>query len=734
MAKIKISSQLSSEIAIPPPNFITIFADAGDLNRPKYKTPDGVTHDFGGGGAGGGGEEWRSSVKTVSIDPTVLSPVTGDRYLIGDGAIGVWAGKDGQIAQYGIVSYIFVEPSDGMTIKADDDDTALYHHEGDYVSGVFGWDRQPFTNDLMGLPTDGTWDDGLFDFENTLIIDAIDALNEVALALAPPPAPALSDWNENTMTPKANGAVSFDTANPIGGYTPADGVGVPSPASIDVAFNTNMKRLGITNAIGGTNLGGVLNYQVPADTGTPNPAYPAGSFGSGNMGFLKLYINGVLNISLDLTNLAPQDSTFGGTISGLNISASFPSLFPLGNPFQGFQNRTGTWKVLKSDLQNGYNHIIVVHEVTPSNIITLDRIDLIADDSIANTLLSAVVFNTLVMSGSKKISGVDYHTGGTAKYSVNIDNAYRNTWSKSAMAISHQGVNCSAADEALTNSVGDEAKQVNISAKTTTITPVGIRILNSFINLKTTVLRTVQGTIQGGLGTINSILLDNILSSSTVLTDNFDDEEYRLPSNTNFDNFASFLVGSWDGEQSIKDGAAGYTAGLQVIGGSLIYPGNVPSFPADFRTSNIVNGSVWNDGGTKGSDRNYSGLTGNRTYYRFFRQVAPTVSNFNMLINGSGGTFVPKGTALTGNNIHVEMRAPTQTGWMDCYNDFSTGLVADGDGSRNSTAGNGRAFGTPWGLTIGTKSTALTGGYMVVKITVGNSFIGQFTDITFNFG
>ena len=108
-----------------------------------------------------------------------------------------------------------------------------------------------------------------------------------------------------------------------------------------------------------------------------------------------------------------------------------------------------------------------------------------------------------------------------------------------------------------------------------------------------------------------------------------------------------------------------------------------------------------------------------------------------MTIDGSG-TFVALGTSLTGNNIHVEMKAPgsstQETGWLDCYSDFATNQWADGNGGRNSTAGAGRAMGTAWGLTIGTKTTANTSGYIILRITVGASFTGYFDTITFSFG
>ena len=248
--------------------------------------------------------------------------------------------------------------------------------------------------------------------------------------------------------------------------------------------------------------------------------------------------------------------------------------------------------------------------------------------------------------------------------------------------------------------------------------------------------KVVISGIKCGNDIIDNILLDNVAATSTAATfEGFDDEAYRLNTNSSYDTIPSVTAGAnlWDSEQSLYDGSAGHIDGLQVIGGQLIYPANHASYPTDFQTSAIPNGSTFNDGGTGGTGRAYASCVGTRTYIRKFLKVSPTTANFVMNIAGSGGTFVSTGTTLTGNNIHVEIKGPTETGWMDAYEDFVTGQFANGDGARNSTAGAGRAFGTNWGLTIGTKNTANTGGYMLVKITVGASFTGNLNSITSTF-
>jgi len=103
-------------------------------------------------------------------------------------------------------------------------------------------------------------------------------------------------------------------------------------------------------------------------------------------------------------------------------------------------------------------------------------------------------------------------------------------------------------------------------------------------------------------------------------------------------------------------------------------------------------------------------------------------------VDGAGGVnFVDLGTGLNSNNAHLEIKAPSQTGWMDGYTDFVTGQTGDGDGARSAAAGAG-GINAVLGLTVGTKSTANTGGYMLVRITVDDTFIHDLDKITFTFG
>ena len=603
----------------------------------------------------------------------------------------------------------------------------------------------PSSTTSIGPAEDGDYTDGLFtDFTPlTPIGTPIDRFNEILKFLVPPPSPVLSDWSGSKAGTLSAGKLSFSSGSPIAGatYTGADTAPV-NPIGVDGIWTASGKRINIAPFNGG-DLTGILNYQVPVHTGVPTPAYVAQSFSDADTGYLYMYINGTLlsSATVDLSNLS---SNVLGATSGFNLSSATASKFPGGDPFSNFWNRTGTWTV-KSDnslLGYGYNYVTVRHEnlIAPGTFSRLlTRYEFVVDHNTTATSITSPTIASYLFTGSKYLSGVNFFTAGQVNYDVTIDNLYRNTYYAYSDAITFTDQSGSSilnvtTTRGLANSAGNELKQFILSnadqegsAMTFSVFSSGRRRLFQNVGLSVTAKRTVQSIASGGTALVGDVILDNVSATSTNFYEGFDDENYRLKNGLSYDTYGTIGSNAWDSNQSLIGGTAGWTTGLQVIGGTLIYPVTNFSTPGSLTVNpNFGNTQV-----------NYSSASGDRVYIRYFRQVSPTTGNFTMTIGGSGGTFVPMSTSLTGNNIHVELKAPgsaaSETGWLDCYNDFATGQWNDGDGSRNSTAGAGRAFSTAWGLTIGTKNTANTSGYMLLRITVGSSFSGSITDITFTF-
>lgn len=81
------------------------------------------------------GGEWINSVQIVSATPSILTD--GYRYLVDAGGIGDFLGQDGKIAQYNLVAltFSFVEPTDGTTLRNDSEPNVVYKYQGSFSSG-----------------------------------------------------------------------------------------------------------------------------------------------------------------------------------------------------------------------------------------------------------------------------------------------------------------------------------------------------------------------------------------------------------------------------------------------------------------------------------------------------------------------------------------------------------------------------------------------------------------------
>jgi hypothetical protein len=602
------------------------------------------------------------------------------------------------------------------------------------------------TAGVIGVAEDGTYTDGVFtDFVPTTPIGtAIDRFNELFLALVPAKAPDLSDWS-GSRTGGVNGKLSFSTLFPISGYTPAD-TAPTNPIIIDGTWTSSGKRLSIYASSSTVDISGVLNSQAAASATVPTPAYVALSFTDADLGTLTLNVNGTIVSTASLTTLTAINNTSGNTISGFVLSAATASKFPIGTPFDQFKNRTGNWLLKYNDirLRTGYNYVIAEHKFSTTTR-TLTRYEFIIDHNTDNTTFSDNTITSFSLTGAKYLSGISYFTGGSLKYDLKIDNLYRNTYYSGGDAITftdnsttgNAGTNPilnTSAQYSLPPSVGDELKSIVFSSETSmgngtgsnfTILTSGVRRLNDPIGLYTTAKRTLQGTKQGGTSSITNVYLDNVIATSTNTFEGFDDEVKRLKIGT-YDLITDVSSGIWDSTQSLTTGNPFHDTGLQVFNGNLIYPVTNFSTPGSSVTNN--NFGV---GGT-----NYSSATGERSYYRYFYQASPSTANFKINIAGSGGTFVAAATSITGNQIKVEFKLPGSgtptTGWLDAYNDFATNNWADGNGGRKGTLP-GRAFSTDWGLTVGTKNTSTSGGYVIVRITVAQGSAAIFTGLTFTF-
>lgn len=560
----------------------------------------------------------------------------------------------------------------------------------------------------IGASEDGTYTDGLFtDFtSSTPTGTAIDRFNEVLKSLSPQPAPNFSSMSCTTVG--VSGRLSFGASNAIATYTNVPGV------DVNGNYTASGTRLGIINA--STAVSGVLANNVTPGYTNSRP-YPNLSFGDANTGNLILELNGVAIKTVDLLNFN-SGTSLSANGSGFNLSAATAVAFTNGDLFPVFKYRTGTWTVTAADQRKGYNTVTVKHEYATGLFRTCQTYDWVVDGDTATTTFTSESLGTLAMTGSRKISGVEYHTGGTAKYGVTINNGVRNTYSVSASAVNYNGTNVNITDEGVPV-ITTEADAIVMSNKTATVNAT--RLLNGSISVNTTFDRTVQSDVSSTGASISGLFVDSTADSSTTSTITFNGEGRRIHTGLDLTStaYGAGAAGAqpspWDSLQSLIGADANHNTGLQVYNGTLIYP------KTNFST--ITNGPA--------SNVNYSGASGNRTFLAFFYNAA-AYSNFRFNVTASSTTFVTVATGPSANNLTFEVLAPNTTKNGAGTVVFKDAVLAhsgiDTDaGCFASTYG--AMIPTAWGCTLGTKNTSTAGNVIVVKITASAAWTGSISQI-----
>ena len=136
---------------------VVIYNDPTPANNKTYQLTYGYSSttltdnlnwkEFSGSGGSGGGE-WLDSVLTVSFSEPV-SPSNGDRYLVGRNQSDSISGTNwlpltpGFVAQWNssISNWEITYPTNGMSVRVDDEDNSIYRYEGIYTSGG-GWQKE----------------------------------------------------------------------------------------------------------------------------------------------------------------------------------------------------------------------------------------------------------------------------------------------------------------------------------------------------------------------------------------------------------------------------------------------------------------------------------------------------------------------------------------------------------------------------------------------------------------
>ena len=645
-------------------------------------------------------------------------------YIIGTGSISVITSSLGQL----VVSSSggsgggldTVEQSGGSSFSS----VSTLIFTGSTVSGA---GSTVTVTPVIGAAEDSTYTDGLFtDFTyETPIGTAVDRFNEVLKGLAPSAAPGLDDMN--CQDTGAAAKLSFGTTQSITGYTNAQ-PSTLSPASglSDVDINGSFSSTTLSNDVraacfaGSEVINGILNADVPADS----PNYAADAFGNADQGNLKLYVND------NTTEIHSTDlSTFGsGTSansngSGFVLSAVTDGAFADGSAFSTFKHRTGTYTIAVTDQRNGWNYARVVHSIGGSDT-TTNYVEWVNDPDPNALSADNSAMDSLSMTGTKQLSGVTYHTAGTAEYRVRALNAYRNVYSTNNITFS--GTNCSVPSQAfptIDHSSGeDETKKLHITGSATINADP---LLNESISASVNVPAPLKTDLSNAGGqSIGGILLYNLSDTATSTSEPFRGESYRRSS------------GSYDNQSDVTDSSSVWNSAtsLTTIDGLLFYDSTLRApvrgvLSGDFRNTadggSIANGPAGNV--------NYTGITsGLRTFYRYFQNTSGgSKTDFALTLNGSG-TITSQGTSLSATSIHVLAKIPTTTagfttGWMDAAVPFATNQNGDGDGCLNGSLDS--SLNATNNLTFGTQSVGANE-YIVIKIEADASWTGNISQMS----
>ena len=641
-------------------------------------------------------------------------------YIIGTGGVTVTTASSGQVIVSASNASSTITQAGGSTIA--NVNTLIF--TASTVSGATG---TATITPVIGAAEDSSYADGLFtDFSYTTPIGtAVDRFNEVLKGLAPGAAPSLDDINCNDTG--ANAKLSFGSSSALAGYTNAlPSALTPTDNLSDIDVNGTFSSTTTSNDVrvacfaGQTTIDGTLNADVSADGSN----YSAYSFGNADQGTLKLFVNNNSTPihTVDLSTFGSGNS-LNGNSSGFNLTAKTPGHFSDGSNFATFQHRQGTYTIAPTDQRDGWNYARVVHTISSTDT-TCNYIEWVNDTNVVALTSEGSAMDSLSMTGTKNLSGVKYNTGGSAEYRLTVLNAYRNIYSTSN--ITFNGTNASVSSQAFP--VIDYGAGENDGKILNLVGPVTITadpILDGSITVSTNVPHPLKSNLSSaGPKSISGILLYNLSNTSTVTSETFRAENYRVKS------------GSYDAQADVTNVSNTWdsTTSLTGVNGLMFYNSRLYApiqggDSGDFRNTS--------DGGTitngPSSNPNYSALTsGLRTFYRYFQNTSGgSKSNWSLTINGSG-TIVSQGTALNSSRIHILAKLPTTstafaTGWMDLAVAFATGQVGNGDGCLDGSLDS--SLNATNSGTFGTQSVGANE-YIVIKIEADGALTGYISSMS----
>lgn len=531
---------------------------------------------------------------------------------------------------------------------------------------------------LLGSPSDGTYDDGLLPFDgSTFVADAVDDINEVLSDIVPDPPDTL------------------DGTDLVGNRTFYTG---KLPIGLDSVWYQNGKSAGDT-----------VSRIIIHNTIEMSSADPSNRFDKGDEGFLLakhdeggtgLTTIGILDIESNFDNsvVGPsvQDlTTWDIQGSGDPISDAIVTFSggdgSLEVTYVGWYNNFNHWqkmnaKINADNLQEGFNGYVMSHNTSVGNQNTNEYIFWYDDDTHDLSFSVPPSISENKINSSKYISGVRYYSiGDTFNITYSGSNVYRKCYH-----ISHVSQYRFDGESSITtvNPVGipNYSDEVGVSK---TITIDRLNYYSTDARLTAYLYHPWKSSISA-VSPSSNILIATCSGNSTDKEEYFCEETYRLPDG-DYDSIPSSITGNWDSKNILANGEAlVYNLQVQAANGSHDFSSFLPS-----------------------GNPNYSAFSGEQVYLRsFYDSLAH--NNVNLTITGISTTDLD---SVGVGNVNLEIKLPTQTGWLDAgaFYNAATFTGSDGDGCKVGMS-NGNLS-----LTFGTFSTINSGGMIIVRLTFRNT-------------
>lgn len=695
---------------------------------------------------------WQKEVNDIINNPTEVTFAKGDRYIVGSepAAGSVFENHANDIAWFDGSAWNFDTPAIGWTtiIPTGPQGLRLVVFEDDswesFGANQFTVDGDKFVTQIpkfdngedvpvgtkwtlqrllewmdsnfggpgpLGMPSDGTYNDGLFEWtQATRINDALDDANEALKDLAPPQAESLA------------------------GKTLTLNVTKVSTAKLAANIPNGATNWYVDGLVAGSNVTDVITTST-IKLSTPNTS---NCFGRGDEGLLKVEhgtgaaasaVEAVYDISANYvepepgnTRFAVQDLTLwtnagdslANGVSAQPVVQSNKSVlaFNSGNADITIldvrkYNDFNLWQKMNAELNfkslaAGFHQFILNHEVRGiARKTTIAKV--IYDPNITDTV--AVTDGQMTPTSETStvyISGIKYYTKGTtARVEFKASNLFKNVYSATIADVTvasdskvnftpgGSGVNVSTIPNYDDELVVSHTIAINSTATTDNLT-AAVKVYHPYktVPSSTTIQSANQMLYTGYNGT----------SQSSNLIEAFKDETFRMPQTTAFDTVPSVLTGTWDSTLDLTstNDAVVYLNSLQL---------NAPNISTKLPASNP----------------NYSTKVAGQVFCRAFKSTNIPQSSVNLTMTGTGvnplTNLAPVGSTSGWN---LEIKLPGVTGWLDAgkgYDSSSFNKNVDGSGCQNQ----GATTSSVLALTFGGENISASGFVMFVRITINGA-------------